>query len=96
MNFCQFSLLLIFYFLKNCYAFSSFFRLLTLYNVSLRYVSPEGLGMPSHVLDFVMSKGIPQQVMSTLEESLPDSDVVYMTRIQKERFSTPEAYEKVV
>jgi carbamoyl-phosphate synthase/aspartate carbamoyltransferase/dihydroorotase len=35
-------------------------RLLTLYNVHLRYVSPANLGMPNEVMDYIGSKGIPQ------------------------------------
>ena len=71
-------------------------RLLTLYNVQLRYVSPPGLGMPQHVLDFVKSKGVPQEEYSTLETALPDTDVLYVTRVQKERFSSQAEYEKVI
>jgi len=36
------------------------YRLLTLYNVHLRYVSPPNLGMPMEVMDYIGSKGIPQ------------------------------------
>ena len=35
-------------------------RLLTLYNVTLRYISPIGLGMPQEVKDFVAAQGIRQ------------------------------------
>ena len=35
-------------------------------------------------------------VYSSIEEALPDTDVLYMTRIQKERFPSTEAYEKMV
>ena len=35
-------------------------RLLSLYNVQLRYVSPSNLGMPKDVMDYIGSKGIPQ------------------------------------
>jgi len=70
-------------------------RLLTLYNVQLRYVSPPGLGMPQHVVDFVKSKGVSQEEFSTLEAALPDTDVLYVTRVQKERFASQAEYEKV-
>ncbi|KAE8740857.1 CAD protein [Frankliniella occidentalis] len=70
-------------------------RLLTLYNIQLRYVAPPGLGMPQHVVDFVKSKGIPQESYTTLESALPETDVLYVTRIQKERFASQEEYEKV-
>lgn len=70
-------------------------RLLTLYNVQLRYVSPSNLKMPKHVTDFVRSKGIFQEEFSNLEAVIPDTDVLYMTRIQKERFATEEEYQQV-
>jgi carbamoyl-phosphate synthase / aspartate carbamoyltransferase / dihydroorotase len=48
--------------LKHGRTVHSLARLLTLYNVQLRYVSPESLGMPKHITDFVESKGINQKV----------------------------------
>lgn len=71
------------------------FRLLTLYNVQLRYVSPANLGMPKEVMDYIGSKGIPQTNFSSLEDALPETDVLYMTRIQRERFSTQQEYDQV-
>lgn len=61
----------------------------------MRYVSPPNLKMPNHIVQFVASKGIQQGEYTSLEEVLPDSDVVYMTRIQKERFASEEDYQKV-
>lgn len=51
--------------------------------------------MPSHITDFVRSKGINQEKFQSLEDVLPNADVLYMTRIQKERFSSIEEYAKV-
>lgn len=68
-------------------------RLLTLYNVTINYVSPLALAMPEKVFNYVASKGIQQKVYSTLEEILPETDVLYMTRIQKERFASDEEYK---
>lgn len=51
--------------LKHGRTVHSLARLLTLYDVQLRYVSPPKLGMPQHIYDFVESKGISQRV-STL------------------------------
>lgn len=50
--------------------------------------------MPQEVKDHVASKKIKQQEYTSLEEVLPESDVVYMTRIQKERFKNIEDYKK--
>ena len=36
-----------------------------------------------------------QRVMTSLEEALPDTDVLYMTRIQRERFDNENDYKKV-
>lgn len=70
-------------------------RLLSLYQVKLNYVSPEILRMPREVMDEVGAKGIPQAEFDSLEKVLPDSDVLYVTRVQKERFEDPAEYEKV-
>ena len=70
-------------------------RLLTLFNVRLNYVSPDILPMPEDVLAEVQASGTPQASFTTLEEVLPESDVVYVTRVQKERFADEAEYEKV-
>ena len=70
-------------------------RLLTLFDVKLNYVSPNILKMPAEVMEDVAEKGIPQAEYSSLEEILPKTDVLYVTRIQKERFSDPTEYEQV-
>lgn len=70
-------------------------RLLSLYQVKLNYVSPDILRMPKEVMEEVSEKGIPQAEYSTLEAVLPETDVLYVTRVQKERFENPEDYEAV-
>uniref|UniRef100_A0A8C8T6J9 Multifunctional protein CAD n=1 Tax=Peromyscus maniculatus bairdii TaxID=230844 RepID=A0A8C8T6J9_PERMB len=67
--------------------------LLTQYRVSLRYVAPPSLRMPPSVRDFVASRGTKQEEFESIEEALPDTDVLYMTRIQKERFGSAQEYE---
>lgn len=51
--------------------------------------------MPDHVVKYVSDHGIRQDNFATLEEALPDTDVLYMTRIQEERFASQEEYKKV-
>ncbi|XP_025986540.1 CAD protein isoform X2 [Solenopsis invicta] len=80
--------------LKHGRTVHSLARLLTLYKVELRYVNPPGLDMPKQVINYVDERGISQKRFSTLEEALPDTDVLYMTRIQSERFATQEQYQK--
>jgi aspartate carbamoyltransferase len=70
-------------------------RLLSLYRVKLNYVSPEILRMPKEVMEEVSAKNIPQAEFDSLERVLPETDVLYVTRVQKERFEDPADYEKV-
>ena len=70
-------------------------RLLSLFKVKINYVSPEILRMPKEVMEEVAGKGIPQAEFRSLEEILPETDVLYVTRVQKERFEDPAEYEKV-
>lgn len=70
-------------------------RLLTRYDVTINYVSPEILRMPAEILDEIAEKGIPQAEMNTLDAVLPQTDVLYVTRVQKERFEDPAEYELV-
>jgi len=70
-------------------------RLLSLFKVKINYVSPEILRMPKEVMDEVAEKGIPQDEFDSLEKVLPETDVMYVTRVQKERFEDPADYEKV-
>lgn len=70
-------------------------RLLSLYRIKLNYVSPEILRMPQEVIAEVAEKGIPQSEHTSLEPVLAETDVLYITRVQKERFEDPADYEKV-
>ncbi|XP_042188862.1 CAD protein isoform X2 [Callorhinchus milii] len=79
--------------LKHGRTVHSLAYLLTLYRVNLRYVTPKNLRLPPDIIDFVASRGIKQEEFDSLEEALPDTDVLYMTRIQKERFSSEEEYD---
>lgn len=56
-------------------------------------ISPEELKLPSYVKnDFLKKNGIPYMQTSDLEEALPELDILYMTRVQKERFFNEEDY----
>jgi aspartate carbamoyltransferase len=70
-------------------------RLLSLYEVKINYVSPEILRMPQEVMDEVGQKMIKQAEFDVLGKVLPETDVLYVTRVQKERFEDPADYEKV-
>ena len=64
-------------------------------NIKLNYVSPDILRMPKEVMEEVAAKNIPQAEFDSLEKILPETDVLYVTRVQKERFEDPADYEKV-
>ncbi len=69
--------------------------LLGLYNdVEFTLVSPPELKMPEKVTSFFAEKNIPYSEVESIEEGL-DSDVIYMTRVQKERFEDEAQYEKL-
>lgn len=70
-------------------------RLLSLFDVKLNYVSPDILKMPKEVMDEVGEKNIPQAEFDSLDQVLPETDVLYVTRVQKERFENADEYEKV-
>ena len=56
-------------------------------------ISPEELKVPSYVKRDVLKKqGIPYQQTTSLEEAIPDLDILYMTRVQRERFFNEEDY----
>src|SRR5512136_2101836 len=67
-------------------------RLLSLYGAKLNYVSPDILRMPKRLIDELSSAGVRQQEFRDLNEVLPETDVLYVTRVQKERFENPEQY----
>jgi len=71
-------------------------RLMTQFSgTRLNYVSPDILRMPEDVMDEVTSRGVPQAQYTTLDEVLPETDVLYVTRVQRERFEDPTMYDKV-
>ena len=59
-------------------------------------ISPEELKIPGFIRFNVLEKhNIPYTEMSSLEEAMPELDVLYMTRIQRERFDDPYVYERL-
>ena len=59
-------------------------------------ISPRELKLPSFVRVDVLDKhGIPYTEVTSLEDAIPELDVLYMTRIQRERFDDPEEYERL-
>ena len=59
------------------------------------FTAPDELKMPVEYKDFLKEKGIPYKETLSLEEHLNDCDILYMTRVQQERFTDPMEYERV-
>jgi aspartate carbamoyltransferase catalytic subunit len=63
-------------------------------NVHFILISPPELRVPSYMRDDVL-KGFDYEEVTSLEEALPKLDILYMTRIQRERFFNEEEYERM-
>jgi len=70
-------------------------RMLSRYDVRLNYVSPKILTMPWDIMAEVGEKGLHQAEYSELDPVLGETDVLYVTRVQKERFQDVKEYESV-
>lgn len=70
-------------------------RLLSLYDTEFYFVSPEILSMPDYILDEVHATEHRFSVLRDVDQIIGEIDVLYMTRVQKERFEDPEQYERV-
>ncbi len=82
--------------LKYGRAAASFILGLTLYKPGrIVLISPEELRLKSEVRDYLDSRGVEYLETSSLRDVVPELDVLYVTRIQKERFPDPLEYERV-
>src|SRR5207244_6852921 len=61
----------------------------------LTFVSPATLEIAPEILERVKEKGLSFRAAHRLEEVIREADVLYVTRIQKERFPDAQEYEKV-
>lgn len=68
---------------------------LTQFNTTFHLVSPEELKLPSYVKRHIKEKQLTYHQYTDLMDVIPNADIIYMTRIQRERFSDPMEYEKV-
>ncbi|KAF9195090.1 hypothetical protein BGZ50_005155 [Haplosporangium sp. Z 11] len=81
--------------LKNGRTVHSLVKLLAYYHVTLNFVSPASLRMPEEVKAELTNAEIAFNEYTDLNEVIGDSDVVYVTRVQKERFTDLIEYERV-
>ena len=73
----------------------SLLQALSHFSPSFTFTSPDELMMPQEYKDFLNENKIPYRETASLTEYLNDTDILYMTRIQQERFTDLMEYEKV-
>ncbi|MDE6742691.1 MAG: aspartate carbamoyltransferase [Lachnospiraceae bacterium] len=64
-------------------------------NIRFIFISPEELKIPSYLRDKLKELNIPFKEVIRLEDSLPELDLLYMTRVQRERFFNEEDYVRL-
>ena len=64
-------------------------------NIRFLFISPEELRVPDYITDMLRSKDIPYQEVIRLEDVMQELDLLYMTRVQKERFFNEEDYVRL-
>ncbi len=68
---------------------------LSLFGANMRFVAPPTLQMPREIVDQVKEMNLPFKMTHNIHDVIGDIDVLYVTRIQKERFPDPQEYAKV-
>ncbi len=64
-------------------------------NITFIFVSPEELRIPEYITDNLKEQNIPYKEVISLEEVMPKLDLLYMTRVQRERFFNEEDYVRL-
>jgi aspartate carbamoyltransferase len=80
--------------LKNGRTVHSLSYALSHFSPQYLYCAPEALKMPASVTDDVRQRGIKVEESENIQDAL-QADIIYMTRIQKERFDDPDEYERL-
>lgn len=65
------------------------------FDVRLYFVSPPTLSMPDYVCEELKKAGIPFSFHNAIDDVIGKSDILYMTRVQKERFNDEEEYQRL-
>lgn len=68
----------------------SFVQICSLFNFRLYLIAPEVLMLPEHLCDMLKKSGVRFSFHHSMEEVMPKLDILYMTRIQQERFNESE------
>lgn len=64
-------------------------------NIKFVFISPEELRVPDYITEMLTEKGIEYKEAIRLEEIMPELDLLYMTRVQRERFFNEEDYVRL-
>ena len=81
--------------LRNGRTVHSLTKLLLHFDISLRFVSPEILRLPLSIMNQVIDAGVDARETHDVADVIRNTDVLYVTRVQKERFSDLAQYEEV-
>jgi aspartate carbamoyltransferase catalytic subunit len=68
---------------------------LALFGANLTFVAPSMIQMPQEIISHLKEMGSEPQLSDSISDNIQDADVLYVTRIQKERFPDEEEYLKV-
>jgi aspartate carbamoyltransferase catalytic subunit len=72
----------------------SLLQAMSMFNTTFNFISPEELKIPDEYKMYLEKKGLKFYEHSDFSDIISHADVIYMTRIQRERFSDPMEYEK--
>ena len=64
-------------------------------NINFVFISPDELKIPEYIIEMLRERNIPFREIKKLEEIMPELDILYMTRVQKERFFNEEDYVRL-
>jgi aspartate carbamoyltransferase catalytic subunit len=64
-------------------------------NINFIFISPEELTVPDYIIEMLKDNNIPFKEVRKLEEVMSELDILYMTRVQKERFFNEEDYVRL-
>lgn len=81
--------------LKYGRAVHSLVDALRLFSPRFTFTSPEELDMPKKYLEMLDKEGIPYRQVDRIEDGIDTCDILYMTRVQQERFPDMDEYNKV-
>lgn len=64
-------------------------------NINFIFISPDELKIPEYIIEMLRDKNIPYREVTALEDVMSELDILYMTRVQRERFFNEEDYVRL-